>query len=223
MKAGRLAGLLLVITGAAGVTVFLASASRGMRDVMLTDGGTCASGGPYAVAQQCSAADVRLLMSGILGGLVAAAIYAAGSSAMGSPASAAGLISWTALFGLLGWNFIDIGRHPTTPGSGSGWLFTGGLFWLMAAGGLIVLLARMVADVKDAIRPGPALPSVQPLVRAAVAPGMAQAGFWGYAPSAPEPQRPAAALRRAGIWLAASLAGAGLGIALSSTVVTMLR
>src|SRR5579872_5945465 len=209
MKAGRLAGLLLVITGAAGVTVFLASASAGMRDVMLTDGGTCASGGPYAVAQQCSAADVRLLMSGILGGLIAAAIYAAGSSAIGSPASAAGLISWTALFGLLGWNFIDIGRHPKTPGSGSSWLFTGGLFWLMAAGGLIALLARMVADVKDAVRPSPTLASVQPLVRAAVA-GLPQADFWGYTPSAPEPQRPAAALRRAGLWLAASLAGAGL-------------
>lgn len=215
--------MLVVITGAAGVTVFLASASTGMRDVMITDGGTCASGGPYVVAQQCSAADMRLLLSGILGGLLAAAIFAAGSAALGSAASAAGLISWTALFGLLGWNFIDLGRHPKTPGSGSSWLFTGSLFWLMAAGGLIVLLARVIGDLRAAVRPSPAVASTQPLVRAAVSPGLQQSGIWGYAPSVPEPERPAAALRRTGLWLACTLAGAGLGIALSSTVVSLLK
>ena len=212
--------MLVVITGAAGVMVFVASASAGMRDVMITDGGTCASGGPYIVAHQCSAADMRLLLSGILGGLLAAAIFAAGSAALGS-AAAAGLISWTALFGLLGWNFIDLGRHPKTPGSDSSWLFCGGLFWLMAAGGLIVLLARVIGDLRAAVRPSPAVASMQPLVRAAVSPGLRQSGMWGYAPSVPEPERPAAVLRRTGLWLACTLAGAGLGIALSSTVVSL--
>jgi hypothetical protein len=70
----RLLGVLLIVFGAAAVSACLRSAFTGMRDVMRSDGGTCASGGPYVIAQQCSSGDVRLIMVGIIGGLVAVAI-----------------------------------------------------------------------------------------------------------------------------------------------------
>jgi hypothetical protein len=66
----RFAGVVLTMAGAAGVTVCLASASGGFRDVMQTDGGFCASGGPYVIVSQCSAGDARMITAGVMGGLV---------------------------------------------------------------------------------------------------------------------------------------------------------
>ena len=140
MTGRQLTGVLLTIGGAAAVTGCLAALSSGMRDVMQTDGGFCAGGGPYVIANQCSAGDIRLVTIGIMGGLVAAAVYAAGTSLLGRSASAAALVTWAAMFGVLGWNFISLGLHPgPNQGASSGWLFTGGTFWLMALSGLIPL------------------------------------------------------------------------------------
>ena len=72
-----------------------------MREVMVDNGGTCASGGPYVSVHPCSSGDLRLLMIGILGGLGAVAVYGAGTAMLGRPASLAGLAAWTALFGAL--------------------------------------------------------------------------------------------------------------------------
>jgi hypothetical protein len=55
LTGASLSGVVLTIAGAASVTVCLASASGGFRDVIQTDGGFCASGGPYAIGNQCSA------------------------------------------------------------------------------------------------------------------------------------------------------------------------
>ena len=112
MPGRRLTGVLLTIAGAASVTVCLASASGGFRDVMRTDGGFCASGGPSVIVNQCSAGDVRMITVGVMGGLVAAAIYAAGTRLLGRSASSAALALWVALFGALGWNFISLGLRP---------------------------------------------------------------------------------------------------------------
>ena len=133
--------------------------------VMQTDGGFCASGGPYVIAHQCSSSDIRLIMIGIFGALIAAGFYAGGSAGLGSKAASAGLILWAALFGTLGWNFVSVGRHS----GASGMLFTGVLFLAMAVGGLIPLLLRLADDLRGpASRPSPVIPGMQPLVRAAV-------------------------------------------------------
>lgn len=233
MTGRRLTGFLLAITGAAGFTACLKSLAAGMEDVVNVDGGSCASGGPYVVAHQCSGADIRLIMVGIFGGLVAAAVYAGGTSALGRPGSSAGLLIWTALFGLLGWNFIRTGLHPPTGhGTLSGLLFTGAMFVLMALGGLIVLLVSVTGDLRDASRPNPVIAGMQPLVQAAVpgfsgprpgAGGAWQPGGAVMPNSVVSPAARGAELLRAGIWLLASVAGAGLGIVLSSTLITLLH
>jgi hypothetical protein len=101
----------LTIAGAAGLTACVLSAFTGMRDVMRTGGGSCASGGPYVSVHPCSSADMRLVMVGIFGGLVALAVSTAGTSALGRSAALPRLLAWAALSGTLGWNFIDTYRH----------------------------------------------------------------------------------------------------------------
>jgi hypothetical protein len=160
----RLVAALVAFGGGTAFTACLLALAAGMRDVMRTDGGFCASGGPYVIAHQCSAADIHLIMAGIFGALIAAAFYAGGSAGLGSKAASAGLLLWAALFGTLGWNFVSAGRAGA-----SGMLFTGVLFLVMAAGGLIPVLARLARDLRrPAVRPDPVIPGMQPLVRAAV-------------------------------------------------------
>jgi hypothetical protein len=155
---------LVAFAGAAAFTACLLGLVSGMRDVVKTDGGYCASGGPYVIAHQCSSSDIRLIMIGIFGALIAAGFYAGGSAGLGSKAASAGLVLWAALFGTLGWNFLSAGRSGA-----SGMLFTGALFLAMAVGGLIPLLFRLADDLRGpSSRPDPVIPGMQPLVRAAV-------------------------------------------------------
>ena len=239
MSPRRLVAALVAFAGATAFTACLLSMVSGMRDVVVTDGGFCASGGPYVISHQCSSSDIRLIMIGIFGALIAAAFYAGGTAGLGSRAASAGLLLWAALFGTLGWNFLSTGRHN----GAAGLLFTGVLFLVMAAGGLLPLLFSLAGDLRKAGRPDPAIPGMQPLVRAAVpaAPGPAtafQPGMTtGFQPAGAWQPGPAPAvglvtrnqttrsteLLRTGIWLVVSLAGTGLGIALSSSLITMLR
>jgi hypothetical protein len=235
MKAGRfIMGAVMTVAGAAGFTACLLATFNGMRDVMRTDGGFCANGGPYVIAHQCSAADSHLLMVGILGGLLGAAVYAIGTGLLGRPAASGALLTWAALFGVLGWNFIDLGRHPgAQQGASSGWMIAGVVFWVMALGGLAGFLAVGFSGLRNPGRRSPALVGMQPLVRAAVAPGYpgTQPGGTGEWMAGPAPVTSAAAsqptrggaLLRAGAWLVASVAGAGLGIALSASLIATLR
>jgi hypothetical protein len=242
MSPRRLVAALVAFAGATAFTACLLSAVSGMRDVMVTDGGFCASGGPYVISHQCSSSDIRLIMIGIFGALIAAAFYAGGTAGLGSRAASAGLLLWAALFGTLGWNFLSTGRHN----GASGLLFTGVLFLVMAAGGLLPLLFSLAGDLRKAGRPDPAISGMQPLVRTAVpaAPGL-QPGTTAFQPGMTTGFQPAGAwqpgpapamgmvprnqttrsteLLRTGIWLVVSLAGTGLGIALSSSLITMLR
>jgi hypothetical protein len=240
MSTRWLAAALVAFAGAAAFTACLLSIAAGMRDVMVTDGGFCASGGPYVIAHQCSSSDVRLIMVGIFGALITAGFYAAGTAGLGSKAASAGLLLWAALFGTLGWNFLSVGRHGA-----SGMLLTGALFIVMAAGGLIPLLFSLAGDLRGGGRPNPVRFGYPPLVQAAVPaattlqPGAATtfqpgtttgfqpagAGAWqpGTAPSAAKQADRSGELLRTGVWLVVSLAGSAFGIALSSSLITMLR
>jgi len=83
MSAKRLMAALVAFAGATAFTACLLALVAGMRDVMQTDGDFCASGGPYVIAHQCSSADIRLIMVGIFGALIAAGFYAGGSAGRG--------------------------------------------------------------------------------------------------------------------------------------------
>lgn len=250
MNAKRLVAALVAFAGATAFTACLLALVNGMRDVMQTDGGFCASGGPYVIAHQCSSSDIRLIMIGIFGALIAAGFYAGGTAGLGSRAASAGLLLWAALFGSLGWNFLSAGRHS----GASGMLFTGVLFLAMAAGGLLPLLFSLAGDLRRGGQPDPVITGMPPLVRAAVptAPGLqpgpattfqsgatstyqpGTAGMWqpgpvpvpSVGPMLSAPARTAdrsSDLLRTGVWLVVSLAGTAFGIALSSSLITMLR
>jgi hypothetical protein len=248
----RLIGAACVIAGAAGVIACVLAASTGMRDVMRTDGGFCASGGPYVIAHQCSGADVRLVLVGILGGLVGTAIMVTGSAFFGR-GSSAGLVAWVALFGLLGWNFIDEVVHPATGQGSVGWLVSGAVFWLLAAGGLVLLVTGLVSDLRTAGRPDPVAASFQPLVRAQFMPtgwggqpGSAAEGIanpgpgsvgWGSAampmavggPGLPAGPALAASVARSpssarlGSWVVLIVLGGAIGLLVSSALISALR
>jgi hypothetical protein len=242
VSAKKLVAALVAFAGATAFTACLLALVDGMRDVAQTDGGYCASGGPYVIAHQCSSADIHLIMVGIFGALIAAGFYAGGSAGLGSKAASAGLILWAALFGTLGWNFVSIG-HSGVPGM----LFTGVLFLAMAVGGLIPLLFRLADDLRGpSSQPNPVIPGMQPLVRAAVptAPGLQPGPGTTFQPGATGTFQPgmlpmpglvpgtgavsqAAArsteLLRTGVWLVVSVAGTAFGIALSASLISMLR
>ena len=238
MSAKKLVAALVAFAGATAFTACLLALVDGMRDVAKTDGGFCASGGPYVIAHQCSSSDIRLIMIGIFGALIAAGFYAGGSAGLGSKAASAGLVLWAALFGTLGWNFVSIG-HSGAPGM----LFTGVLFLAMAVGGLIPLLFRLADDLRGpSSQPSPVIPGMQPLVRAAVpatpglgatfqpgASGTFQPGMLpmpGLVPGTSAVSQAAARsteLLRTGVWLVVSVAGTAFGIALSASLISMLR
>jgi len=242
VSAKKLVAALVAFAGATAFTACLLALVDGMRDVAQTDGGFCASGGPYVIAHQCSSSDIRLIMIGIFGALIAAGFYAGGSAGLGSKAASAGLVLWAALFGTLGWNFVSVGHSGA-----SGMLFTGVLFLAMAVGGLIPLLFRLADDLRSPTSQlNPVIPGMQPLVRAAVpgVPGMSPGPGTTFQPGATGTFQPgmlplpgpvpgtsavsqAAArsteLLRTGVWLVVSVAGTAFGIALSASLISMLR
>jgi hypothetical protein len=235
----RLPGFVLVLAGAAGFAACLRSAFTGMRDLMVTDGGACASGGPYVSAHSCSGSDVRLLAVGIVGGVAAVGVVAIGTARLGRSGISPGLLAWTALFGALGWNFLSLGLHPPAGQTGAaGWLVAGVVFWLMAAGGLVPAVGEIAGMFRTAGRTSPLTAAAQPLVRAIQLPGLAvpQAGpvpgpdSWragtgghpGEIAAAGQPGRDAD-LASAALWLAMIIAGAVAGVVLGTGLVSVLR
>lgn len=85
LQPGRWLMIGVCAVAAAGFTACLVSVYAGMRDVIKTSGGFCASGGPYVVAHQCSASDTRLLFICVLGMLVSGAIFAGVSACADGP------------------------------------------------------------------------------------------------------------------------------------------
>lgn len=123
-----------VLIGAAGFAGGLAATYVGMRDVIHKTGGFCASGGPYQIRNQCPKGDEDLLIFGILG-LIAGGIVLAGFVAR-CDGSVVGVscAMWAALFGALGFNFLDLGNS----------IVSGVVFELMALAGLVAAGSLLV-------------------------------------------------------------------------------
>ncbi len=128
--------------GLAGVTVALVWLFLSMRAVMAI-GGSCASGGPYAIANPCPHATGLTTLGAILGGVLMTAIYTIFGLRAGPRIT---VLVWSALFVSLGWNFLDFGLRAT-PGSGDkvGWLVCAGLFAILGAAPLAGLVSRTYA------------------------------------------------------------------------------
>ena len=162
--AGRVLGLVGVAAGSAGFTACLAALATGMRNVMESNGGSCASGGPFAInpSQVCSSADTRLLLAGILGTLGYAAVIAASTALVRGPLLGSVLLMWGSVFGVLGWTFIDLAMHPPAGLTGvAGWYLSGALFVAMAAAGAVPGIALVVQSI---LRPDAADAPIDPTV-----------------------------------------------------------
>jgi hypothetical protein len=202
-----------VLVGAAGFSLGLTALYRGMRSVMIEAGGFCASGGPYEIANECSGGQITLTFVGVLVMLFFGAVFAGSSNAAGGSGMGAGFLMWAALFGALGFNFLQLGFDPPDDsGLAWGWIVPGVLFELMALGGLIpaIQMAREWAqrggEQEEIFKP--------PLVRAQI-PGRD-----------PEPPRPVgqsvpvegaadagSGMRDGWIWLTLTVAGSAAGVA----------
>jgi hypothetical protein len=173
-RGGGPLALAVVFVGALGFAACLTGVYYAMRDLMINSGGACAFGGPYQINpdQVCSAGQTGLLMGGIIGGLIFSAILVGGSSWYGGvKLSGVGLLLWAALFGALGFNFIQIGLNPpdNLSSGATGWIICGVVFWLMALGGLIPGLMALGSYFKDSANPEEAKPIFDaPIVRANV-------------------------------------------------------
>jgi hypothetical protein len=153
---------------ATGFAASLTAVYRGMRDVMVTSGGFCARGGPYVVANECGTGQTALLVIGIFAMLVFGAALAAALARSDAPVFGAAAVMWAALFGSLGWNFLDLGFDAPGPQStAGGWIVCGVIFWLMAAGGLVPAVVLAAGWLRRGGEPEPA-PDIRPLVMAAV-------------------------------------------------------
>lgn len=168
MKRGSLA--LLAVACDLGFLAAVAAAYKGMRQVMVANGGFCASGGPYAIAagHHCTSAETDWLLFGLLGVFVLGGAALAAGSAAGWSAFTVGLAGWTVVFGALGFNFISLGFDPPHGASAStGWIVAGVVFWLMALGGAVPMGAEAIGWIRRGGKPEPP-PTVFPIVRAIV-------------------------------------------------------
>lgn len=121
--------------GAGGLALSLTLVYLNMRAVMSV-GGSCASGGPFEIAQPCPRGTGWMTMVGVLGALVSTLVLAL-TAGRGPQLWT---LAWSALFISLGWNFLDFGLDPPEVTTTGGWIFCGVLFWLMGGLPLLAIL-----------------------------------------------------------------------------------
>jgi hypothetical protein len=108
----------------------------GMRAVM-DIGGACASGGPYVPIQSCPAGADVMVSVGIP--VLLLATFAASGVALTLGAPTLILPMWAALFGSLGWNFLEY-AFTFEDDVIVGWLVCGVVFELMALPALVLIV-----------------------------------------------------------------------------------
>ena len=138
------------LIGIGGVAFSITLLSESMRAVLAV-GGTCASGGPYAISRPCPNGVAGAFPLAIIGGLIFLGLYVFCASDKGRTVA---ILAWPALFLTLGWNFIDYGLKGGSAG-GAGFLIPGVLFVIMGVVPLFWTVPTMVraflgTDERDA-------------------------------------------------------------------------
>jgi hypothetical protein len=130
--------ILLYLLGIAGVAAGITLLFLGMRALM-DIGGMCAEGGPYVIETTCPEGTSLAMLLGIFGGIASLFLAAWKGAAIGEGAVSVVFLAWPALFGALGFNFLQSGFSP--PGDDAGWawswIFCGVVFEVMAFGPLL--------------------------------------------------------------------------------------
>ncbi len=133
--------LVITMAGWLGLAACLTMVFLAMRAVMDV-GGSCADGGPYVSAQSCPEGSAAALLLGIFGGMGFGFVASVGGLMVGGIWAATPVFAWAALFGSLGWNFIDYGvMNPPESGIEWGFAIPGVMFWVMGFGPLLGLRA----------------------------------------------------------------------------------
>jgi hypothetical protein len=127
----------LLTLGTLGFVVCLTLMYHSMRAVMDV-GGSCASGGPYAISRPCPEGVAWVMPVAIFGGLISVGIGLLGVFPQGGPRPYA--FAWSALFLALGWNFLEYGFDPPAGATSPGWLVCGFVFVVMGGVPLAFLL-----------------------------------------------------------------------------------
>lgn len=144
MDATTVRRVALTFVGLAIVTTGLTVLFLSMRAVM-DIGGYCASGGPYVIAQECPEGAAALMPLGVIGGLIGLWMYAVSVSKLPGPRLT--LLTWSALFLSLGWNFWEYGLNPPDGSDGLvwGWIICGVVFVIMGGFPLLGLFNPDIA------------------------------------------------------------------------------
>src|SRR3712207_8355335 len=106
LRLGSLVGLAVAVAALSCCLTALFLAMRAVMDI----GGSCASGGPYEIAQPCPDGVAAIFPLAILAGLVSAGAVAGFGGRFGLGWLA--LLAWPALFLSLGWNFLEDAFDP---------------------------------------------------------------------------------------------------------------
>lgn len=125
--------------GLFGFVVSLTILYFGMRSVM-DIGGYCAEGGPYQIEVHCPEGVAWMMPLSIFSMMFFALMYVLNVVPRALNFT---YLFWTALFGALGWNFLDYGVIKSDPIEVS-WLICGVIFMLMAFGPYVLFV--LVAD-----------------------------------------------------------------------------
>ncbi len=143
----------LYLLGVAGLAAGITLLFFGQRAVM-DIGGFCAEGGPYVIETTCPEGTSAAMLLGTFGGLAGFFVAMWAGASLGPRAVGLLFLAWPALFGALGFNFLQYGFDPPGDDAGWawGWLVCGVVFWVMAFGPL--LLAAWTGSVGGA-RPTP--------------------------------------------------------------------
>lgn len=142
----------LAVLAASMTSLFL-----GMRAVMEI-GGSCASGGPYVIAQECPEGAGTAMMAGFLGMTLAAGTFVFAAWRLGYAGVL--LLGWPALFLSLGWNFFEYGVSPAEGQEDSGdFIFCGVLFAIMGGAPLLGFLALQPRRFAALFWPSPPSPA----------------------------------------------------------------